>query len=57
MPTEKPQKLILPETIRPAESKKLRQDSEAQQAELRRQLREADKRCREGDKPRKRKLF
>jgi hypothetical protein len=54
MPTEKPQKLILPETIRPAESKKLRQDTEAQQAELRRQLREADKRCRESDKPRKR---
>jgi hypothetical protein len=54
MPTEKPQKLILPETIHPAESKKLRQDTETQQAELRRQLREADKQCRESDRPRKR---
>jgi hypothetical protein len=54
MPTEKPQELILPETIRPAESKKLRQDTEVRQAELRRQLREVDKGGREGNRPRKR---
>lgn len=54
MPTEKPPKLILPEIIRPTESQKLQHDTEAQQAELRRQLLEVDKRSGGSDKSRKR---
>ena len=45
MPTEKPKELILPDSVRPVESKKPRRDAESQQVKLRRQLQESEKRC------------
>ena len=50
MSTEKPQELVLPGSPCPAESKEPCEQMVAQQAELRRQLREADKRWGESER-------
>ena len=52
MSTEKPQELVLLDSTCPAESKEPRDEMVAQQARLRRQLRETDKRCGEKNKSR-----
>lgn len=52
MSTEEPQKLALPESACPADVREPREDTVAQQAELHRQLREADKQYIESERSR-----